>query len=101
MVARVLGLDVSTLAIPDYEVISRLEKLIRNQHIGAAASAALDSSLSAMNYPFKAGYEGAAVRSPSPSRYHAPSPPQVARDMESAGPKRHYRRSRSPSPKRY
>uniref|UniRef100_H2ZF69 Coiled-coil domain-containing protein 170 n=1 Tax=Ciona savignyi TaxID=51511 RepID=H2ZF69_CIOSA len=30
VVARMLGLDVTTLAIPDYEVISRLEKLIRN-----------------------------------------------------------------------
>lgn len=27
-----LGLDVSRLAVPDYEVITRLERLIQNHH---------------------------------------------------------------------
>lgn len=27
-----LGLDVTTLAVPDYEIISRLERLIEGQH---------------------------------------------------------------------
>ena len=32
VVARMLGLEVKTLAVPDYEIISRLEKLIRAHH---------------------------------------------------------------------
>jgi len=30
--ARMLGLDVSRLSVPDYEVITRLERLIQNHH---------------------------------------------------------------------
>uniref|UniRef100_A0A914X7A4 Uncharacterized protein n=1 Tax=Plectus sambesii TaxID=2011161 RepID=A0A914X7A4_9BILA len=32
VIARMLGLDISTLAVPDYEIISRLEKLIEGAH---------------------------------------------------------------------
>jgi len=32
VVARMLGLDVSRLAVPDYEVVTRLERLIQNHH---------------------------------------------------------------------
>ena len=103
--ARMLGLDVTTLAIPDYEVISRLEKLIRNHHIGTAASTALDRSLDAMSARFRAGYDEARLRSTSPSRYHSPSPPHYERGRDNS-PRRHHssrrhHRSRSPSPRRY
>ena len=30
--ARMLGLDVSRLSVPDYEIITRLERLIQNHH---------------------------------------------------------------------
>ena len=33
VIAKMLGLDVSNLSIPDFEVISRLENLIQNHHI--------------------------------------------------------------------
>ena len=99
VVARMLGLDVTTLAIPDYEVISRLEKLIRNHHIGAAATTALDRSLDAMSARFRAGYDEALHRSSSPTHYHSPSPPHYSRGRDRS-PRRHHR-SRSPSPRRY
>ncbi|CAK8692866.1 unnamed protein product [Clavelina lepadiformis] len=101
VVARMLGLDVTTLAIPDYEVISRLEKLIRNHHIGTAANTALDRSLDAMSTRFRAGYE-------YDNRYStSPHPPPVDARYgreRSSSPRRHHHhhpRSRSPSPKRY
>merc|ERR1719192_169444 len=34
--ARMLGLDVSRLSVPDYEVITRLERLIQNHHASNA-----------------------------------------------------------------
>ena len=34
--ARMLGLDVSRLSVPDYEIITRLERLIQNHHASTA-----------------------------------------------------------------
>nr|CAB3228257.1 coiled-coil domain-containing protein 170 [Phallusia mammillata] len=94
VVARMLGLDVTSLAIPDYEIISRLEKLIRNHHIGAAAGAGLDRSLELMNQRFAAGYENEI----NPV-YH-PQPPLTR--SRTASPRKHrHHRSRSISPVRY
>jgi len=36
VMARMLGLDVSRLSVPDYEVITRLERLIQNHHASNA-----------------------------------------------------------------
>lgn len=57
VVARMLGLDVSRLAVPDYEVITRLERLIQNHH---ATNAGLHPGVpvnTAMQDPaFQAGF---------------------------------------------
>lgn len=94
VVARMLGLDVTSLAIPDYEIISRLEKLIRNHHIGAAAGAGLDRSLELMNQRFVSGYEREA------SQIYHPQPP-LNRSRTMSPRKHRHHRSRSISPTRY
>ncbi|KAK3799203.1 hypothetical protein RRG08_054331 [Elysia crispata] len=45
VVARMLGLDIETLAVPDYEVISRLEKLIQAHHTTAFTTLSLEEAL--------------------------------------------------------
>ena len=35
VIARMLGLNVDTLAVADYEIIARLESCVQGQHIGA------------------------------------------------------------------
>ena len=54
-----LGLDINSLAIPDYEIISRLEKLILANSTNAATAIALDSALEDMGDGFRAGYNEA------------------------------------------
>nr|KAG5702123.1 hypothetical protein BaRGS_010389 [Batillaria attramentaria] len=45
VVARMLGLDVNTLAIPDYEIITRLEKLIKAHHTTALTTIGLEEAI--------------------------------------------------------
>lgn len=45
VVARMLGLDINTLAVPDYEIISRLEKLIEAHHSTTFATLSLEEAL--------------------------------------------------------
>ncbi|XP_022091031.1 coiled-coil domain-containing protein 170-like [Acanthaster planci] len=85
VIARMLGMDVTTLAVPDYEIISRLEKLIQAHHSHAITAFGLDQSLQNMEKGFRQGYEEATAligrqphqpraRSVSPARrrkYHA------------------------------
>ncbi|XP_064602879.1 coiled-coil domain-containing protein 170-like isoform X2 [Liolophura sinensis] len=59
VVARMLGLDINTLAIPDYEIISRLESLIQAHHSHAFTTCSLDDALADMGDGFIAGYEQA------------------------------------------
>merc|ERR1719219_2048976 len=40
VIAKMLGLDVLNLAVPDFEVISRLEKLIQTHHVQQATTVA-------------------------------------------------------------
>ena len=56
VLARMLGLDVNTLAVPDYEIISRLEKLILANQSHITASSVIDTTLNTMNDSFCAGY---------------------------------------------
>ncbi|XP_061406019.1 coiled-coil domain-containing protein 170-like isoform X2 [Lethenteron reissneri] len=58
VVGRTLGLDVASLAVPDYEVVARLERLVRAQHASVATAAALDGSLERLHGGFRAGYRG-------------------------------------------
>lgn len=82
VIARMLSLDVTSLSIPDYEIVSRLEALIRNHHLTAAVGAPLQ----ALDPRFAQGYaptgytdhhqhhKGRRVTSPSRSRRnHSPS----------------------------
>nr|XP_009861725.1 coiled-coil domain-containing protein 170 [Ciona intestinalis] len=93
VVARMLGLDVTSLAIPDYEIISRLEKLIRNHHIGTAATATLERSFEALDPRFRQGY--------TEVDYTRSRSPHYENRARSPSPRRHHHRSRSPSPRRY
>ncbi|XP_070180437.1 coiled-coil domain-containing protein 170-like isoform X2 [Littorina saxatilis] len=45
VVSRMLGLDVNTLAVPDYEIITRLEKLIKAHHQTAFTTMGLEEAL--------------------------------------------------------
>ena len=40
-----LGLDMNTLAVPDYEIITRLEKLIKAHHATALTTIGLEEAL--------------------------------------------------------
>ncbi|XP_014776748.1 coiled-coil domain-containing protein 170 [Octopus bimaculoides] len=55
VIGRMLGLDLTTLAIPDYEIISRLEKLIQSHHMIAMPH----MSLAQLEDGFVSGYEEA------------------------------------------
>lgn len=52
-----LGLDINTLAVPDYEIISRLEKLISAHHSHAFTTMSLEEALADMEEGFLSGYE--------------------------------------------
>ena len=85
-----LGLDVNSLAVPDYEIISRLEKLILANQSNVATVVALDSALEDVSDGFRHGYQNAARVLGSRAR----SPVRVTR---SAQPRT---RTRSMSPVR-
>ncbi|XP_025105886.1 coiled-coil domain-containing protein 170-like [Pomacea canaliculata] len=44
VVSRMLGLDINTLAVPDYEIITRLEKLIKAHHSTALTTIGLEEA---------------------------------------------------------
>ena len=52
-----LGLDMNTLAVPDYEIISRLEKLIQAHHTHAFTTMSMEEALADMEDGFLSGYE--------------------------------------------
>jgi len=93
VVSRMLGLDVTCLAIPDYEIISRLEKLIRNHHIGSAAAATLDGSLGLMSPHFASGYTGFDSTDHSTIKH--------SRGRSGSSRRHHHHRPKSTSPCRY
>ncbi|XP_072032312.1 coiled-coil domain-containing protein 170-like [Amphiura filiformis] len=66
VIARMLGMDIVTLAVPDYEIISRLEKLIQAHHSHAVASFHVESSLQDMDANFKQGYQQGTMTSSYP-----------------------------------
>ena len=92
VVARMLGLDVNSLAVPDYEIIARLEKLILANQSNVATVVALDSALEDVSDGFRSGYHQAARVLGSRAR----SPVRVAR----TAPQRTRTRSMSPCRKR-
>jgi len=91
VVARMLSLDVTTLSIPDFEIISRLEALIRNHHVTAAAHASIQAPLEALDPRFVKGFREAAVHSAPLHRYRR------SQGGRTVSP----RRPQSPNAKRY
>ncbi|XP_045163398.2 coiled-coil domain-containing protein 170-like isoform X2 [Mercenaria mercenaria] len=57
VVARMLGLNINTLAIPDYEIISRLEKLIQAHHSHTFTTLSMEEALADMEDGFFSGYD--------------------------------------------
>ena len=80
-----LGLDVNILAVPDFEIISRLEQLIMASQSNASAALTMDAVLADMESGFRRGYDEAAhmmrafERSASPQRRinHSKSPSKI------------------------
>lgn len=68
VLARLLGLDINTLSVPDYEIISRLERLVQAHHAHSITTHSLEASLQDMESGFRAGYDDAVaiLRTPSP-----------------------------------
>ena len=63
VIARMLGLSLHSLAVPDYELISRLEQLILANQANVSAAVALESALVSsadqLGEGFQAGYRHA------------------------------------------
>ncbi|XP_041353054.1 coiled-coil domain-containing protein 170-like [Gigantopelta aegis] len=57
VVSRMLGLDMNTLAVPDYEIISRLEKLIGAHHAQVFTTTNLEEALADMEDGFVSDYD--------------------------------------------
>ncbi|XP_067900554.1 coiled-coil domain-containing protein 170 isoform X2 [Heterodontus francisci] len=57
VVSRILGLNVNALALPDYEIIKRLEKLAQAHHASAVTTLCLENSLGNLHQGYAAGYE--------------------------------------------
>jgi hypothetical protein len=57
--AKLLGLDVNSLAVPDFEIISRLERLVQAHHAHTVTTHSLETSLQDMDARYRAGYEDA------------------------------------------
>ncbi|XP_071963130.1 coiled-coil domain-containing protein 170-like [Antedon mediterranea] len=73
VISRMLGLDVTLLSVPDYEIITRLEKIIQAHHSHSLTSHTLERSLGQMDSGFREGYTGA-VDTPRRSRTRSLSP---------------------------
>lgn len=68
VLARLLGLDINTLSVPDYEIIARLERLVQAHHAHSITTHSLEGSLQDMQEGFRNGYDDAIaiLRTPSP-----------------------------------
>ncbi|XP_062913343.1 coiled-coil domain-containing protein 170 [Mobula hypostoma] len=87
VVSRILGLDVKTLALPDYEIIKRLERLAQAHHSSAMTALCLENSMDKLNQGYAAGCEArqrlaASLNHPGPKPITALPP----RRLKSASP---------------
>ncbi|XP_078413709.1 coiled-coil domain-containing protein 170 [Cetorhinus maximus] len=57
VVSRILGLNVTALALPDYEIIKRLEKLAQAHHPSAMTALCLGNSVGKLHQGYAAGCE--------------------------------------------
>ncbi|OWF37113.1 coiled-coil domain-containing protein 170-like [Mizuhopecten yessoensis] len=93
VVSRMLGLDLSTLAVPDYEIISRLEKLIQAHHNHTFTTMSMEEALADMESGFMSGFEEQYPRG-------TPTQSTIGRSRERARRKAARARARSVSPQR-
>lgn len=92
VISRMLGLDVNTLAIPDYELISRLEKLVVANQANAATAIVLDSAIADLGDGFRSGYHDAG-RSLALATRSFHSPYRHLSGIRSASPQRNFEAS--------
>ncbi|KAK3698829.1 hypothetical protein QZH41_016033 [Actinostola sp. cb2023] len=73
VLARLLGLDINALSVPDYEIISRLERLVQAHHAHSITTHSLEGSLHDMEKGFRCGYDDAVaiLRTPSPLKVNS------------------------------
>ncbi|XP_067845469.1 coiled-coil domain-containing protein 170 [Heptranchias perlo] len=57
VVSRILGLNVNALALPDYEIIKRLERLAQTHHSSAVTTLCFENSVGKLHQGYAAGYE--------------------------------------------
>uniref|UniRef100_UPI00398F01E3 coiled-coil domain-containing protein 170 n=1 Tax=Pristiophorus japonicus TaxID=55135 RepID=UPI00398F01E3 len=57
VVSRILGLNVNALALPDYEIIKRLERLAQAHHSSAVTALCLENSMGKLHQGYAAGCE--------------------------------------------
>ncbi|XP_043552438.1 coiled-coil domain-containing protein 170 [Chiloscyllium plagiosum] len=57
VVSRILGLNVNTLALPEYEIVKRLEKLAQAHHTSAVSALCLENSMGKLHQGYVAGCE--------------------------------------------
>ncbi|XP_033736128.1 coiled-coil domain-containing protein 170-like [Pecten maximus] len=93
VVSRMLGLDLSTLAVPDYEIISRLEKLIQAHHNHTFTTMSMEEALADMEDGFMSGFEECHPRVTTQQS-------TIGRSRERARRKAARARARSVSPQR-
>ncbi|XP_069117841.1 coiled-coil domain-containing protein 170-like [Argopecten irradians] len=95
VVSRMLGLDLSTLAVPDYEIISRLEKLIQAHHNHTFTTMSMEEALAEMEDGYLTGFEECRTRT-----IPIPTQSTIGRSRERARRKAARARARSVSPQR-
>lgn len=59
ILAKLIGLDIEQLSIPDYEIISKLEKIVKTYKLHAETVNSLGNTLHNMDKDFKTGYSDA------------------------------------------
>jgi hypothetical protein len=99
VVARMLGLDINTLAVPDYEIISRLEKLIQGYHSHTFTTMSMEEALADMEDGFVSGYDDYR-RTLGMHPTHPTEPTTIRRSRDRAQRKAAKSRARSMSPQR-
>lgn len=57
VLAKLLGLEVQNLSVPDFEIISRLERLVQAHHAHAITTHSLETSLTNMDTNYRSGYD--------------------------------------------
>jgi len=94
VIARMLGLHIDSLAVPDYEIVTRLEKLVLANQANATTAFVLDSAIADMGEGFRAGYEAAGAT-------HDTLQSRISRQMRATSPARGLGQSRKMDSKVY